>query len=245
MSLKIKTKHYFILLSLSLFLVKKYAENPFYIKLAYFLYFSIILFKIGALILLVKASYNNHNSFIENIKLFVKASDERLYYSLNQTFNMYKYGLFVWSPKPYDEHTSFSVYKKNPNLAIYGGFLMLMVTELVVLDILLRKFHYIKMANVALVLSIFAILLFFAHVKGLKYRRITFKDDHLNIKYGILNDIDITYADIATERKDVKKDNLTSIGLMSEFEANNVTIYFKKPLNLVLKNGLRKQTDGI
>jgi hypothetical protein len=242
---KIKTKHYFILFSLALYLAKKYSVNPLYIKLLYIISSSILLYKIVALILSFKANYNNQKTLFRNIKLFVKANDERLYYSLNQSFNMYKYGLFVWSQKPYDQHTSFGAYKKNPNLAIYGGFLMLMVTGLVVLDISLRKYGYIILANIALGFSFFAILLFFAHIKGLKYRRISLMDDHLKIQYGILNDIDIHYADISKEKKDLKKDSLTSIGLMNEFEANNVTIYFKKPLNLVLKHGLKKQTEGI
>ncbi|WP_341225744.1 hypothetical protein [uncultured Arcticibacterium sp.] len=156
---------------------------------------------------------------------------------------VFYYGFINWKTKDINEN-EFTYHKNSGTPALFGGFIMIIGIETVVLHFLLARWSIVA-AWVLTALSAYTAIQVFGFAKSLSKRPISMNKDSLTLKYGILNEVEIPFSDIVKvelSRKSLEKNDLTkTLSPLGELENHNVIIYLKKENELVGLYGMKKK----
>ena len=136
-------------------------------------------------------------------------------------------------------------YHKNSGTpALLFGFIMVIGIETFAFHSLLARWSIIA-AWILTALSIYTAIQVFGFAKSLSKRPISVNKDSLNLKYGILSEVEISFSDIdkvELSGKSLEKDELTkTLSPLGELESHNVIIHLKKENELVGLYGMKKK----
>lgn len=156
---------------------------------------------------------------------------------------VFYYGFMNWKTKEINEN-EFTYHKNSGTPALFGGFIMIIGIETVALHFLLARWSIVA-AWILTALSAYTAIQVFGFAKSLSKRPISINKDSLTLKYGILNEVEIPFADIRKvelSRKSLEKNELTkTLSPLGELESHNVIIHLEKENELVGLYGMKKR----
>jgi len=156
------------------------------------------------------------------------------------------YGLFAWKKRKVRKN-EFTNYKDNGTKPLLWGLIFIMLIETVVLHFLLAKWSFIA-AWVLTALSIYTVLMVFAHLKALLKRPSRIEKNKVILINGLLSSIEIDIAQIKKVEFHSKEistaDELTgNLGLTKESKNHNVAIYFSETQTVEKFYGLNQKCE--
>lgn len=156
---------------------------------------------------------------------------------------VFYYGFMHWKTIEINEN-EFSYHKKSGTPAIFGAFILIIGIETFVFHFLLAHWSLLA-AWILTALSIYTAIQVFGFAKSLSKRPISINQKSLILRYGILNEAEIPFADIGEvelSSKLLDKDVLTkTLSPLGEIESYNVVIHLRKENNLVGLYGMKKK----
>lgn len=157
------------------------------------------------------------------------------------------YGFINWKTRETNDN-EFTYHKKSGTPALFYAFILIIVVETFAIHFLLTRWSLI-LAWILTALSIYTAMQVFGFAKSLTQRPISINQDSLTLKYGILNEVEIPFADIGKielSRKSLEKNELTkTLSPLGELENHNVIIHLKKENELVGLYGMKKRFNII
>lgn len=157
------------------------------------------------------------------------------------------YGFINWTTRPLQQN-EFSYHKKSGTPALLGAIIFIIAIETFALHIVLAKWSVIA-AWIFSGLSIYSSIQMLGFAKSLSRRPICLTDNHLILRYGIMNETHISYTDIESvdlSRKRIdKEEHIKKLSPFGELERHNVIIYLKKENTLMGLYGMKKKFRGI
>lgn len=152
------------------------------------------------------------------------------------------YGFINWRTRTI-EINEFTYHKKSGTPALFGAFIFIVATDTVAIHFLLARWNIVA-AWVLTFLSIYTAIQVFGFAKSLSKRPISFNDENLNLKYGILNEAEIPLTDIENivlSRNSLDKAELTRmLSPLGGIESHNVIIHLNRANELIGLYGMRK-----
>ncbi len=153
------------------------------------------------------------------------------------------YGFINWKTGTLKEN-EFTYHKKSGTPALFGALLLIIGIETVAFHFLLAQWS-VTVAWVLTALSIYSAIQIFGFAKSLSKRPISINSESLNLKYGILNEVEIPLGDIESIElswKPLEESELTkTLSPLGELESHNVIIELKKENEMVGIYGIRKK----
>ena len=153
------------------------------------------------------------------------------------------YGFINWKVRDINKN-EFTYHKKSGAPALFGAFILIIGIETFAFHFLLTRWSII-VAWILTILSIYTAIQIFGFAKSISKRPITINQNSLTLKYGILNEVEIPFADIdkiELSWKPLDKDVLTkTLSPLGELESHNVILYLKKENELIGLYGLKKK----
>ena len=154
------------------------------------------------------------------------------------------YGFINWR-NPKLKENEFTYHKNSGTLALLGVFILILGGETIALHFLLALWSSTA-AWILTILSIYTAIQVFGFAKSLSKRPTSINQDSLSLKYGILNEVEISFTDIdnielskkALDEKDVLTKRLSPLG---ELESHNLIIHLNKENQLIGLHGIRKR----
>lgn len=154
------------------------------------------------------------------------------------------YGFINWR-KPRLKENEFTYHKNSGTLALLGVFILILCGETIALHFLLALWSSTA-AWILTILSIYTAIQVFGFAKSLSKRPTSINHDSLSLKYGILNEVEISFPDIDNielskkqlDEKDVLTKRLSPLG---ELESHNLIIHLNKENELIGLYGIRKK----
>ena len=143
--------------------------------------------------------------------------------------------------------TKFTSYKENGLLLILTTILSIFLIETTGVHFLLSIWNN-TIAWVLTGLSIYTCLQLFAHIRAIKARPISIKNNSFEIHNGLAGDAFIQFNNIEKielstkipiDRKSIK------ISLLKGLENHNIVVYLKSPIQTTKIFGIKKQTDTV
>jgi len=157
------------------------------------------------------------------------------------------YGFFNWRKVNYEQN-QFTYHKRSGSGALFAILIMIVVIETFAVHILLVKWSIIA-ANILTFLSIYTILQLFGFSRSLKHRPIIVNDEHLKLRYGILNETEINLSDIeeiALSRQSITDDtDAIKLSQLGELESHNIIITVKSEHQMQALYGFKKSYKKI
>jgi len=159
---------------------------------------------------------------------------------------MMYYALFSWR-KTKLLPNKFTNYKENGSIALMGALLMIVFIETFALHMLLMKWNT-WVAWGLTITSIYTAFMILGHLKALLQRPSLLSQNELNLKNGLIADININLK--AIERielfsKEIQSENLKigNLGLSKESTNHNIAIHFKTPQTIEKIYGFTEECD--
>lgn len=138
----------------------------------------------------------------------------------------------------------FTYHRNSGTPALLAALILVVVVETFALHLLLERWSPLA-AWIATALSVYTTVQLIGFIKSMSRRPISAGVETLELRYGIMSETDIPYADIASvalSQEALEKDKLTShMSLLSELEAHNVIIRLKRKGLLIKLYGIKKQ----
>jgi len=160
---------------------------------------------------------------------------------------MFYYGFVNWR-KNEVSNNEFTYHKKSATYGILGAFLMVILIETVALHVLLSSWNPI-LAWILTAFSVYSGLQVFGIARSLSKRPIVVTDSTLFLKFGIANEMAISYDSIESlvvSSRDVEKENLTkSLSILGELDSHNIILKFKTEHELYGIYGMRKKVKTL
>lgn len=157
------------------------------------------------------------------------------------------YAFINWKTRTINED-EFTYHKRTGTPALFGAFIFIIDIETVALHFLLVHWSTIA-AWILSALSIYTAIQVLGFAKSLSRRPISIKSDSLYLKYGILSETEIPFANIdfvELSRKTLPKNKLTrKLSPLGELESHNVVIHLKNEHELTMLYGIRKKFTTI
>lgn len=190
----------------------------------------------------------NHSDFIQ---LFRNASKsifpKKLIPLLVSEAGMIYYGFIAWRKKPL-ANGQFSYHKNNTENAMIYGFMLLIFVELFGLHFLLASWSIIA-AWILTVLSTYSLLEVWGIARSLRKRPISIIDNQLNLRFGLVSEVDIDITniqEIRINKKTIdKEDGYLHLGLIPDAETPNILIHLEDTVEVLRIYGFHKQTNKI
>jgi len=136
------------------------------------------------------------------------------------------YGFIKWGKESYAEN-QFTYHKRSGSISLFVILIMIIVVETIAVHILLIKWSVLA-ANILTLLSIYTVLQLFGHARALQRRPIAITGDTLQLRYGIMNEVDIKLSDIVDirfSRKSIEADpEAIKLSQLGELEGHNTII---------------------
>ncbi len=156
---------------------------------------------------------------------------------------VFYYGFINWKAKETNDN-EFTYHKKSGTPALLYTFILIIAVETIAIHFLLSRWSFIA-AWILTALSIYTAIQVFGFVKSLTQRPISINQNSLTLKYGILNEVEISFSDIdkiELSRKSLEKNELTkTLSPLGELESHNIIIRLKKEKELVGLYGMKKR----
>jgi hypothetical protein len=154
------------------------------------------------------------------------------------------YGLLAWRRRT-GENT-FTCYKDNGSLVLYGFVIFILLTETFVLHFLFLRINVV-FAWIVFGLSLYFAFQVLAHARAIYFRN-TVIGNQLIIRYGLAGDVIIDYSQIQniTYTSDVKSksnDAIVRLGLLKSLESYAVAIELKQLVEVESFYGLKKKAN--
>ena len=147
------------------------------------------------------------------------------------------YGFIRWKRRPLAEN-EFSYHRKSSTPVLMIAFIMIIGIETVVLHNLLSKWSVLA-AWILTGLSTYTALQVLGFARSLSQRPLAIGEDHLTLRFGILNEAEIPLCEIESieqSTKELEKDELTgSLSPLGAMEGHNIILRFRRVQTL---NGL-------
>ena len=152
------------------------------------------------------------------------------------------YGFINWKKRALKAH-EFSYHRHSGTATLMGVFIFLIAVETYFLHIYLLKWSEIA-AWILTGLSCYTAIQLLGFLKSLSKRPIVIERKQLVLRYGILSEVTIPFADIEQielTKKSIEKDvNVVTLSPFSELESHNVVIHLKKTGTLSGFYGIKK-----
>lgn len=156
--------------------------------------------------------------------------------------SIFYYGFINWKKRTLSSN-EFSYHKKSTTQSLMIALIMIIGIETVWLHIVLTKWNPI-VAWILTGLSVYSAFQVFGFARALSKRPITLDENALNLRYSIMSETQIPYADIESvelSKSDLEKDKLTrTLSPLGELESHNVIIRLKKENTLSGLYGSKK-----
>ena len=156
---------------------------------------------------------------------------------------VFYYAFINWKTKKIAEN-EFTYHKKSGTPALFGGFIMIIGIETVALHFLLARWSTL-VAWIFTALSVYTAIQVFGFARSLSKRPVSINEDHLSLRYGILNEAEIPLSDIdkvELSRKPLPKGKLSNtLSPLGDLESHNVIIHLKQAHELVGLYGMKKK----
>ncbi|WP_127845693.1 hypothetical protein [Psychroflexus aestuariivivens] len=153
------------------------------------------------------------------------------------------YGFINWK-KPKLQDNEFTYHKKSGSPALFGAFIFLIAIETMALHFLILQWSSIA-AWILTILSIYTAIQILGFAKSLSKRPISINKNGLNLKYGILNETEISFDNIKKieiSSKELEKNEFTkTISPLGELESHNIIIHLNKESKLLGLYGMKKK----
>ncbi len=154
------------------------------------------------------------------------------------------YGFMNWR-NPKLKENEFTYHKNSGTIALLGAFILIIGGETIAFHFLLALWSTTA-AWILTILSIYTAIQVFGFAKSLSKRPSSINQDILSLKYGILNEVEISFTDIDNielskkplDEKDVLTKSLSPLG---ELESHNLIIHLNKENQLIGLYGIRKK----
>lgn len=161
---------------------------------------------------------------------------------------VFYYGFVRWKTRNLDKG-EFSYHQKSGAQVLYGSFIFLIAIETVAVHLLLDTWSPLA-AWILTILSLYSMVQILGFAKSLSQRPISIQDDTLMLRYGILSEAQIPFADIATvilskKKLDDNDDLAKTLSPLGEMESHNVVISLKRENTLIGLYGFKKQFKTI
>ncbi len=157
------------------------------------------------------------------------------------------YGFIKWKSSSLKEN-EFSYHQKSGSQSLFGAFILIIAVETVGLHYLIAQWNVV-VAWVLTGLSIYTALQILGFAKSLSHRPVVLLPSSLHLKYGILSEATIPFADITSVElswKPLEKSKLTrSLSPLGELESHNLIIHLKKENKLKGLYGMEKPFQTI
>lgn len=155
---------------------------------------------------------------------------------------VFYYGFIDWKKRPINPH-EYTYHKKSGTPAVFGAFLFIIVIETLALHFLLLKWSPVA-AWILTGLSTYTAIQIIGFAKSLSKRPISLETNTLTLRYGILNETQISYSDIDSvvlSKKELEKDKLIqTLSPLGALESHNVLITLKRENTLTGFYGMKK-----
>jgi hypothetical protein len=153
------------------------------------------------------------------------------------------YGFINWRSRPLQEN-EFTYHKNSGTPAIFGATILIIAVETFAIHFLLAQWNNV-FAWVLTALSIYMAIQVLGFAKSLSKRPISINQNSLSLKYGILNEAEISFSDIAKiERssKPLDKNEFTkTLCPLGELESHNTIIHLKNENEMIGLYGMKKK----
>lgn len=166
----------------------------------------------------------------------------KVVYPLATEISVMYYGFFNWKKRELN-HNEFTNYKESSTIAIFGALIMMIMVESFALHLVLAKWSVVA-AWVLTILSVYTAIQLFGFVRSVSKRPIVVGDNELLLRFGIMNEVSISYEDLKAVRltdKDLEEDKLNrSLSPLGKLESHNVVLELKSRKQLIGVYGFRK-----
>lgn len=153
------------------------------------------------------------------------------------------YGFFHWKNIRLSEN-EFSYHKETGTQAILGALIFAVGIETVVLHILLVSWNP-TVAWILTALSVYTAFQVFGILRSLSKRPIMVSDEKIHLKYGIMNEVEIAWSDIAsiekTSRSIEGEERTRTLSAFSQMEGHNIILNLRKEYDLIGFYGFKKK----
>ncbi|MDX2361955.1 MAG: hypothetical protein QNK23_14185 [Crocinitomicaceae bacterium] len=153
------------------------------------------------------------------------------------------FGFINWRTRPLQDN-EYTYHKKSGTLTLFVALLLIIGIETVGLHSLLARWSIVA-AWTLTILSIYTAIQVIGFAKSLSKRPISINQNSLTLKYGILNEVEISFADLETIKLSgaaLEKDVLTkTLSPLGDLESHNVIIQLKNEKELVGSYGMKKK----
>lgn len=156
------------------------------------------------------------------------------------------YGLFSWRKKRLTKN-EFSLYKKNTSVSIFLGIILILFVEAIVVHAMVGD----RSSNIWIItaLSVYSILQLLGFLKSLIKRPITFSEDEIQLRYGIMKETTIKLNNISSielsSKDTIKNKKLRRLSLFGSIENHNVILYLKEKETLHSLYGIKQRYEAI
>ena len=161
--------------------------------------------------------------------------------------SVFYYGLLVWKKKKLDSN-EYSYHKKSGTITLFIAFIGIILMETLVLHAVLVKTYPI-FAWILTGLSLYTLIQLFGILKSVPHRPITFKENTLYLRFGIMNETEVPLNAIDfIERtsKDFEKDkNIRYLSPIGSLEGHNLILHMHKEQTLTGIYGFQKKYRAI
>lgn len=152
------------------------------------------------------------------------------------------YGFIRWKSITLSEN-QFTYHKKTGTVTLMIAFILIIGIESYTVHILAAKWSFI-FAWILTGLSIYTAIQILGIAKSLTQRPISIMENHIQFRYGILNEVKVDILDInhiELSKKSLPEHQLTqSLSPISEMEDHNTVIYLSKEYELKGLYGIKK-----
>lgn len=152
------------------------------------------------------------------------------------------YGFINWRTRTLQDN-EFSYHKNSGTPTLLIALVFLIAIETVAIHLLVMRWNVV-VAWILSGLSIYTAIQVIGFAKSLSQRPISINQDTLSLRYGILNEVDISISDIDTlviSKKPIEKNKTTrTLSLLGDLESHNMILTLKNQYQLVGLYGIKR-----
>ena len=157
------------------------------------------------------------------------------------------YGFLHWQTRTLDQH-EFGYHQKSGTPALLGALILVIAVETLALHFLIGIWSNTA-AWIFTAIGIYTGIQLFGFARSLSQRPISLEDGNLNLRYGILSEIEIALSNIEAvtlSKKNLEENKLTiKLSPFGQLESHNVLITLKETSELIGLYGFRKKCKEI
>ena len=207
-----------------------------------------IIIKVRSVVKEYKTLSNSRPDFFSAIKSACKdILPEKVVSPFATEVAVFYYGFFDWRKRE-TSINEFTYHKNSGTLGLMGGILMIISIETVALHFLFSNWNS-TIAWVLTILSVYSAIQILGIAKSLTKRPIEVANSGVNLKYGIANEVFLSFDCIESlelSSKEMEKEKLIKrLSILGELEGHNVIIKVNKEKELIGLYGFKKKFNTL